>query len=147
VAAVDIFDIFRILNNRYVYQYVDHGHGHGDVTYVAVNGVLYDIDSLYPRNQETVAIGVDGPWHSPPVFYIHLICSVVFMTGFLLIPEYAFLITSLGLFSVYWYSICLHAYNESIIWELFYDRCGCYKTKIIDRGLFGRRKMRNISYG
>ena len=79
--------------------------------------------------------------------YIYLICRIVFMTGFLLIPEYAFLITSLGLFSVYWYSICLHAYNESIIWELFYDRCGCYKPKIIDRGLFGRRKTRNISYG
>jgi len=52
----------------------------------------------------------------------------------------------LGLLAIYCYSICLHAYNKSVFWELFFDRWG-YQTKVVDRDRFKRKKARIISYG
>jgi len=51
-----------------------------------------------------------------------------------------------GLMPIFGYSICFHAYNQSVFWDLFFDRCG-YKPKTIDRNLFKRKKTRKIAYG
>ena len=58
----------------------------------------------------------------------------------------SFIFIVLGLLPLYWYSACIHAYNNSIEWELFLDRWN-YKSKKICRGKFQRKKARKISYG
>ena len=46
-----------------------------------------------------------------------------------------------GLVPLYWYSACIHAHNESVVWELFWDRWN-YQSKKICRGKFERKKAR-----
>mgnify|MGYP000525893953 CR=1 FL=1 len=73
--------------------------------------------------------------------------SIVLMLGKLAICRFEKNITTiLGLLAIYCYSICLHAYNKSVFWELFFHRWG-YRVMAVDRERYKRKKARIIAYG